>query len=203
MVPFFLSWLYVSFPRVVLMCTSKCLSFWADFMSLSLMWYWCALHGAFFLNWFYVSFPHVVLMCTSWCLFLELVLCRFHSCGTDVHFKVPFTCWVLSDRAVRWAHLCKNKDQIMIWLLLSFSLFCFGFGWHYKNIDHRYFPVCLLFFLIFFFFYLFFSLLLIMWRNWGHLTWIRLQASATRAVLPSPTILYGLWHAVRCLQPVS
>ena len=27
MVPFFLSWLYVSFPRVVLMCTSKCLSF--------------------------------------------------------------------------------------------------------------------------------------------------------------------------------
>ena len=75
---------------------------WTGFMSVSLMWYWCALHGAFFLNWFYVAFPHVVLMCTSWCLFLELVLCQFPSCGTDVHFMVPFSWTGFMSVSLMW-----------------------------------------------------------------------------------------------------
>ena len=86
-VPFFLSWLYVGFPHVVLMCTSKCLSSWADFMSVSLMWYWCALHGAFLLE---PALCHFFSRALHGAFLLELALCQFPSCGTDVHFMVPF-----------------------------------------------------------------------------------------------------------------
>ena len=116
-------------------------------------WYWCALHGAFL---------------------LELALCRFHSCGTDMHFKVPFflnwfyvgitrvvlTCTsrcpspaVSYQTEPSGGHICAEL-RIKSWFycvshfpFLFFCFFCFGFGWHYKNTDRGYFPICLLFLL--------------------------------------------------------